>query len=494
MRKKLRRFWLVATIKQKILLFTCVVMLIIFFSIFLAVWVVQFSILDFGAILEDNVKCSNFVQSLEEEAELLREYVKGNEETSREAELDDAIGRTYQALSELPLDYTETGELRYAFTWSILNCYEVYQNKRDSILINRPENPEYVRILYEVYDMQEILLVYGKDLMRETLESGSMEYQRKMSALIHVPMIVVVLGTLLLACMVALAMQMYRTIIMPVMELARASRRIAANDFFIDDVCVENKDELGELVHAYNKMKYATGQYILALEEKRNVLDLLHAKEVEQLEAEKRLEMIKFELLKNQIRPHFLFNTLNVIGGMANLEEAQTTEKMILALSSLFRYNLKTPEAEVLLVQELKVLKDYMYLQQMRFGGRISYSIACLVDAEKTMVPTFTFQPLVENAIIHGLSPKEEGGRIVVRIWQEGEILTITVADTGVGMTEEELDMLKKRLDGGAGSQIGISNVSHRIYALYPESSVAVFSTKGAGTVFVIKIPQTGGR
>lgn len=118
---------------------------------------------------------------------------------------------------------------------------------------------------------------------------------------------------------------------------------------------MQNEDELGELVHAFNKMKYATGEYIMALEEKRKTLDLLHEEELEKLETEKRLEMIKLELLKSQINPHFLFNTLNVISGMARLEEAQTTEKMILALSSLFRYNLKTPEQFVLLAKELNV-------------------------------------------------------------------------------------------------------------------------------------------
>lgn len=90
--------------------------------------------------------------------------------------------------------------------------------------------------------------------------------------------------------------------------------------------------------------KYATGEYIQALEEKRKTLDLLHEEELEKLETEKRLEMTKLELLKSQINPHFLFNTLNVIGGMASLEEAETTEKMIRALSALFRYNLKNQD------------------------------------------------------------------------------------------------------------------------------------------------------
>ncbi len=83
---------------------------------------------------------------------------------------------------------------------------------------------------------------------------------------------------------------------------------------------------------------------------------------------------------------------------------------MIECLGNLFRYNLKTPESEVLLKKELQVVSDYMYLQQMRFGTRLHYDIQCLVDSSRIMIPTFTLQPLVENAVVHGISKKEEGG------------------------------------------------------------------------------------
>lgn len=112
------------------------------------------------------------------------------------------------------------------------------------------------------------------------------------------PIVVVVSGIILVTGMMELAALMNQTIISPVVALVKAAQRIAANDFFSEDVQVQNEDELGELVHAFNKMKYATGEYIMALEEKRKTLDLLHEEELEKLETEKRLEMIKLELLK----------------------------------------------------------------------------------------------------------------------------------------------------------------------------------------------------
>lgn len=490
MREKIRQTWQSLTIRKKIGTFTGTVFLIISLSVIFDIWVVKFSLVDFNGILQDNGKGSELVQALEEESRLFESCIK-NPEEEREEQLEISIARTQKAVQELPFQYGKIGEKRYAKTWSIRNSYELYCEKRDAVLQMEEKDPNYIGKLYEVYDMQGYLQEYARTLMSYTIEDGNEIYQKRVPGLISVPLAVILFGLVLFCGMLELAALMNQTIISPVMELVKASQKIAANDFFAEDVNVQNQDELGELVRAFNKMKYATGEYILALEEKRKTLDLLHEEEMKKLEAEKRLEMIKLELLKNQVNPHFLFNTLNVIGGMANLEEAGTTEKMIKALSSLFRYNLKTPEAEVPLAKELKVVADYMYLQQMRFGGRISYELECLVNEELVLVPTFTFQPLVENAIIHGLSPKEEGGRIRIRIWQRKERLHITVGDNGIGMDTEQLKELRDqlRIEENGRLGIGLGNVCKRIGVMYQESRVEVYSRKNAGTVIAIELP-----
>lgn len=489
MRERIRQIWQALTIKKKIATFTGTVLLIISLSVFFDIWVVKFSLMDFNAILQDNARASELVQALEEERVVFENYMKGDGE-----ELDtlqSAIARTGNAVNDLPFDYDQIGDVRYAKTWSIKNSYEVYSIKRDAMLMMGENYPDYINRLYEIYDMQSYLEEYARTLMNYTIEDGNAVYWKKVSMLVSVPLVVIVFGLALLCGMIELAALMNRTLVVPIMELVKASQRIAANDFFVEDVCVQNEDELGELVLAFNKMKYATQEYIMALEEKRKTLDLLHEEEVAKLATEKRLEMIKLELLKSQINPHFLFNTLNVIGGMAKLEDAETTEKMILALSSLFRYNLKTPEVEVALARELAVIADYMYLQQMRFGERIDYVLDCQVDEEWVLVPTFTLQPLMENAILHGLAPKEEGGRIMLRIWRRGDRLHILVGDNGIGMEQEELLKLKEQLRNGEEGYtgIGLGNVYKRIYAMYPGSSVEVYSKKWAGTVIKIEIP-----
>ena len=142
-------------------------------------------------------------------------------------------------------------------------------------------------------------------------------------------------------------------------------------------------------------------------------------------------------------------------------------------------------------MRELKIVRDYMYIQQMRFGDRISYEILCEVDEETTKVPTLTFQPLVENAVIHGLSKKEAGGTVHIRIWEENENLMIRVKESGVGMEPEILESVKTKLEEEySHSNIGIGNVYRRIKLAYPGSSMDIWSVEDEGTVIEIKIPK----
>ena len=145
---------------------------------------------------------------------------------------------------------------------------------------------------------------------------------------------------------------------------------------------------------------------------------------------------------------------------------------------------------EVTLAQEIRVINDYMYLQKMRFGDRISYTIECDVDMNKVIVPIFSFQPLVENAIIHGLSPKEEGGEVSIRAWQEDNNVVFSVADTGIGMTEEELKRIRSAFQSEDTSHIGIGNIYKRIKKMYQGGEVLIYSQKGKGTTVKLVIPQ----
>ena len=356
-----------------------------------------------------------------------------------------------------------------------------------------PDDPAYCAEYYRVLAMQDDLAIYALRLGQATMEQGSARYAMAVKNYEALPILSAALLLVSLMAASAIFELLDGSLIRPIQQMSAQSRCIAGNDFDIPDLTALSDDEVGELIRAFNRMKHATRDHITTLEEKNRMESELHHRELERLELEKNLDHTRLEMLKSQVNPHFLFNTLNMISCMARLEDAEDTDKMILSLSGIFRYNLRTKEQEVLLEQELEALDDYIYIQQTRFDGRIAYKKQVEVDPLQVRIPSFTLQPIVENAFIHGLSRREEGGRIFLRIWQEGTVLHISVADNGKGMTTEELADLHRRMHESehTGRGIGLGNISRRISMLYTEGDLRIHSRPGRGTVIQCRIPQS---
>ena len=487
----LRNIWLTISIKKKIGIFAAMVILIMALSATFSICIMNFSLGGFNTILNDNSRCHDFQEALDLEIESFADYIRDATPDTRDQYVLSCV-RTERCLRSLPFDYARIGTERYARTWSILNGYETYQAYRDELAETQVRESDFVERLYRVYKMQEYLQTYARRLVQVTLKEGNDSYQEKVPVFYNMPYLILAISAVFMGFVMFLTKILSNALVSPAVLLAQCARKIAKNDFTGEDPSVENRDEMGELVRAFNKMKRSTKGYIDTLKENHRMSELLHREEIERVEMEKQLSGARLELLKSQINPHFLFNTLNMIACMAKLEEAATTERMISSMSSLFRYNLKTSEQIVTLARELKVVQDYMYIQQMRFGSRILYSCDLKVDAEKAMIPAFTLQPVVENAMVHGLSKKEQGGRVHVRIWEQGNRLVISVADTGLGMSEERLaevtEAMKERRTSRIG--IGLGNIYKRIHMMYKQGEFRIASIEGRGTVIQMFIPQ----
>lgn len=487
----LRNIWLTISIKKKIGIFAAMVILIMALSATFSICIMNFSLGGFNTILNDNSRCHDFQEALDLEIESFADYIRDATPDTRDQYVLSCV-RTERCLSSLPFDYARIGTERYARTWSILNGYETYQAYRDELAETQVRESDFVERLYRVYKMQEYLQTYARRLVQVTLKEGNDSYQEKVPVFYNMPYLILAISAVFMGFVMFLTKILSNALVSPAVLLAQCARKIAKNDFTGEDPSVENRDEMGELVQAFNKMKRSTKGYIDTLKENHRMSELLHREEIERVEMEKQLSGARLELLKSQINPHFLFNTLNMIACMAKLEEAVTTERMISSMSSLFRYNLKTSEQIVTLARELKVVQDYMYIQQMRFGSRILYSCDLKVDAEQAMIPAFTLQPVVENAMVHGLSKKEQGGRVHVRIWEQGKRLVISVADTGLGMSEERLaevtEAMKERRTSRIG--IGLGNIYKRIHMMYKQGEFRIASIEGRGTVIQMFIPQ----
>lgn len=448
----------------------------------------------YDRLFDENITCYQLQEALDVESRAFQNYAREASQANRRS-YEAAVAATGQAVAALPFDYSRIGQERYARTWNILNGYEGYCVYRDQVIAADPDSPDYTDRFYRVVEMQEALADYALRLTQVTLEEGNEAYESQARIFSLVPLLQAVLAVLALVSIMGIFRVLSNALIRPLLQMARESRRIAVNDFSGEDIPVTSEDEVGELTAAFNRMKGSMGDYIATLEEKNRISEALHREELEKLELERNLDHTKLEMLKSQVNPHFLFNTLNMISCMARLEEAETTDRMILSLGNLFRYNLRTKEQEVYLEQEIEALDDYIYIQQMRFDGRISYRKLLEVDPGKVKIPAFTLQPVVENAFAHGLAAREEGCRITLRIWEEGGRVTVSICDNGRGMSSGELARLREKIRSReqTGQGIGLGNISSRIFMLYPEGDVRIYSRQGRGTVIQFVIPQNRG-
>ena len=201
--------------------------------------------------------------------------------------------------------------------------------------------------------------------------------------------------------------------------------------------------------------------------------------EREQIEV--RLSQAQLEGLKMQLRPHFLFNTLNTIAGLI-AEDPRAAERVVAGLSELLRVSLRTAgEQEVPLAREISTLRAYLSIQQVRFQDRLRVEIAVAPDAHDALVPNLLLQPLVENAIQHGIAPRAAPGCIQVRSWRDGDTLHLQVRDDGVGPPG----------DGASIKEgVGLGNARARLERLYgPRYRFEARGVPGAGFTARITIP-----
>lgn len=208
--------------------------------------------------------------------------------------------------------------------------------------------------------------------------------------------------------------------------------------------------------------------------------------------------------LQNQINPHFLYNTLEGIRSEALIANLTTVADMTEALGNFFRYTISNMDHLVHLEDELLNVENYYLIQQYRFGEKISLNIVYSGDEKETLLkyqlPKLTLQPVIENAIYHGIERKISNGIITVRIEATNKRLIITISDDGLGMSKEQLDELLTKLntdyfeyisqaDEEKGG-IAIINVNNRIKLLFGEAyGINIFSTFGVGTDVEITLP-----
>jgi hypothetical protein len=191
------------------------------------------------------------------------------------------------------------------------------------------------------------------------------------------------------------------------------------------------------------------------------------------LELEANLAKSRLQALTMQLQPHFLFNALNAIAALVH-KNPDAADEMLAALSDLLRLTLETSqEQELPLRRELEFVQRYLMIEHVRFGDRLRFELDVAPDTEAALVPTFLLQPLVENAVRHGLEPRSGSGKLTIRARRENGTLRLSVGDNGVGMSDEK--------PGREG--IGLANTRARLRELYDGAASMELRNNGGLTV-----------
>lgn len=295
----------------------------------------------------------------------------------------------------------------------------------------------------------------------------------------------IIIGLLFVAASVILSILFSLRISKPIVSLARTMRRAEIQSFELKSV--KNTDEIGLLEHGYNSM----------MQRMKELIEVEYQREID-------MKTSQLRTLQAQINPHFLNNTLHLIGGMALEKEAPEIYRVTRVIGDLLRYSISTGSDLALFGDELKHMQNYIFIQEQRFSGRCQVIVANDEASSDCLLPKFTLQPIVENAFEHGLQSKEGSWLVEVRIKRIRNRMLIAVWDSGVGIEEDKLAAIRKDLRSGSESNaglpekepsgrrrgIGLKNVDSRLKLHFgARSGIRIFSKKGAGTIVLFRLP-----
>lgn len=268
-----------------------------------------------------------------------------------------------------------------------------------------------------------------------------------------------------------------RMISHPINELNARMDAISQGDFS-PDPSIEWNNELGEIGRGINNLA-------------KNVNSLMERR----VSDEKARQALEYEVLLNQVNPHFLYNSLNSIKWMATIQHAPGIAEMTGCLARLLKTVSKGKHSLIPLSEEISLLDDYFVIQKYRYGGAITMEKDISPDTLGAYLPRFTLQPLLENAVFHGIEPKGGVGTIRLSSHRQGDDLIITLWDSGIGINQEQISALlsdSSEKSSGMFKEIGVSNIHNRIQSEFGEQYGLSFESEvGSFTCVTVHLPYT---
>lgn len=482
------------TIRSRLILMSGTILFLLFISLTATIYQSVKVIAIYDSMADYQQLSSSIFMRLADTSEALQKYL----ETRAPSDLD-AYNKTYPQFLHDAFKYEEierdhAGERTIVDFRYMVQSYLEAANRAVAYTGNNDlENSN--KAYFEARKIQSLINGYlSKIFIVQSIDVARIDSAGKIAQRQSL-MITAVVSLLIASISVLLTWQISLSITRPVSKLVSAAGDVSQGDWSTRVVPIKARNEMRLLGSAFNEM----------LDKIQEQMEQLHkAREREQVDLRENLERHKTEsLLKEaqlktlqaRINPHFLFNTLNIIIQSAYLEDSRKTAEITEAFASLMRFNLEHFDGVVSLKEEFENLTDYIFLQRIRFENRIVISCVLDNDLEQEKLPGLLLQPLVENAISHGMGEITRAGQIHVSATSQGDHFTLVVKDNGIGMTAESLETARKYAGGDFpreyGNNIGIRNVFERVL-LYTDGNaqIELESERGRGTDISITLPR----
>lgn len=383
-----------------------------------------------------------------------------------------------QAAQELAKDLRNTTSQKDSLL-SITSVLDLCENLEEKIYqIEQTQNYDERQIQLEnnIYVLTALIQEYMYNyLYCESVQLNLLQQQiaRQIAAEC---ILVVVLTAALIVLLIRYSVRLSQSVTQPVVDLSRRAEDVIGGDLTVREPVHSETYEIRTLSEGMEQMIARINAQI---------------QEITQKQAS--LRKTELALLQAQINPHFLYNTMDTIIWLIEADRPQAAVEMISNLSNFFRHSLSRGEDVITLGEEEKHIRSYLQIQQARYKDILDYSIDINPALENTRTPKLTLQPLVENALYHGIKLKRGKGCIsITSRTEEGDIL-IQVADDGAGMTTERLAELNRAMETGDRVGFGLVTVHERLRLLFGAPyGLMLESRQGEGTTVTVRIPCWG--
>jgi two-component system sensor histidine kinase YesM len=418
-----------------------------------------------------NVGTSDFNQNFKDGVDLKMYYFVIDSQNSEGLPIKEV--RTAESIARKLIETTTEKESLRAIH-SVLNLCQNLENKMQQIAETKKYDERMDQLTTDIYGMTELIQKYMSTyLYYEAAHLNALQTTmiRNMVLLMSV---VVVLSMVLLYILLTNSRKLSRRIVDPIDMICERLEAIGKGNLLVCEPIQADVEEVQLLSDGIESM---VGR-----------LKLLIEKNAEQ---EKRRRSTELALLQAQINPHFLYNTLDTIIWLIESGEIRSAVTMVDSLSNYFRFSLSRGKTVITLAEEEQHIRSYLEIQQMRYRDLMEFNIDIPDQMKNYILPKLTLQPLVENALYHGIKIRRRKGLIGVTGRVQDDSLILEVSDDGSGMTEERLSEMRSSLVEKVSDGFGLRTVHQRIQILFGgEYGLTMESSPGVGTRIMVKIPM----